>query len=134
MAKRKRIRELIEDRRRLFSRSMKIVWVLSIAVVAYLSLSPRIDLPFGFKGIDKVYHSLAYLWLAVIPFLGFHSFKIALAGALLMIPFGIGLEYAQDYVHGRFFSVADMVANGTGVILGMTLGKYLKSWSFASYH
>jgi len=133
MAKEKRNKELMEGRWRLFSRSMQFVWVLSIALVAYLSLSPQIDLPFGFKGIDKVYHSLAYLWLAVIPFLGFQSIKIALVGALLMIPFGIGLEYAQDYVHGRFFSVADMVANGTGVVLGMTLGKYLKSWSFVSY-
>jgi VanZ family protein len=133
MAKKKRNKELMGGRWRLFSRFMQFVWVLSIAFVAYLSLTPQIDLPFGFKGIDKVYHSLAYLWLAVIPFLGFQSIKIALVGALLMIPFGIGLEYAQDYVHGRFFSVADMVANGTGVVLGMTLGKYLKSWSFVSY-
>ncbi len=51
-----------------------------------------------------------------------------------MIPFGIGLEYAQDFVPGRFFSVADMVANGTGVVLGMALGKYFKSWSFVPYH
>ena len=116
---------------RFFPRIMQIVWVLSIAVVAYLSLSPKIDLPLVFSGIDKVYHSLAYLWLAVIPFLGFQGVKIALAGALLMIPLGIGLEYAQDLVHGRFFSVADMVANGTGVVLGMVLGKYVKSWSFA---
>ena len=134
MAKKKRKKGLMEGRWRLFPRFMQVVWVLSIALVAYLSLSPQIDLPFGFKGIDKVYHSLAYLWLAVIPFLGFQTFKIALAGALLMIPFGIGLEYAQDYVHGRFFSVADMVANGTGVVLGMILGKYLKSWSFMPYH
>ena len=50
-----------------------------------------------------------------------------------MIPFGIGLEYAQDFVHGRFFSVADMIANGTGVVLGMALGKHVKSWSFIHY-
>ena len=131
MAERKRTKELMEGRWRMFHRFMQVVWLLSIALVAYLSLSPQIDLPFGFKGIDKVYHSLAYLWLAVIPFLGFQRIKIALAGALLMIPFGIGLEYAQDYVPGRFFSVADMVANGTGVVLGMALGKYVKSWSFA---
>ena len=124
----------MEGRRRLFSRFIQFVWVLSIALVAYLSLSPQIDLPFDFRGIDKVYHSLAYLWLAAVPFLGFQSIKMALAGALLMIPFGIGLEYAQDYVPGRFFSVVDMIANGTGVVLGMTLGRYLKSWFFVSYH
>lgn len=134
MAKGKRKKGLMEGRWHLFSRFMQFVWVLSIALVAYLSLSPQIDLPFDFRGIDKVYHSLAYLWLAAIPFLGFQSIKIALAGALLMIPFGIGLEYAQDYVPGRFFSVADMVANGTGVLLGMALGKYFKSWSFVPYH
>ena len=52
--------------------------------------------------------------------------RIALAVAFLMLLFGIGLEYAQDFVPGRFFSVADMAANSIGVVLGVFFGRYLK--------
>lgn len=128
-----RKKKLMRNSWPLFSRLIQFVWILSIAFVAYFSLSPQVDFSLEFRGIDKLYHSLAYLWLAAAPFFGFPSIKIALVGALLMIPFGIGLEYAQDYVHGRFFSVVDMIANGTGVILGMVLGRYLKYRFFAGY-
>jgi VanZ family protein len=116
-----------------FSISLKIIWVLSIAFVAYLSLSPTIEFPFKFKGIDKVYHSLAYLWLATIPFFGFRHLKMAFAGAFLMIPFGIALEYAQRFVMGRLFSTGDMAANAIGVILGIALGMLLKSRLFVNF-
>jgi VanZ family protein len=91
-----------------------------------MSLTPQIELPFEFRGVDKVFHSLGYLWLAVIPFFGFERFKMALVGASLMFLLGIGLECIQGFVPGRFFSVADMIANGIGVVLGVFLGLYLK--------
>jgi len=118
---------LKENHRFLFSRVMQFVWIASIAFVAYLSLNPRVDFPFDFRNIDKVYHSLAYLWLAGIPFFGFQRFKTALAGACLMLPLGIALEFAQGFVAGRFFSISDMIANAIGVLLGVSLGRYLKS-------
>jgi len=93
---------MTEPRRHLLARFVKIVWILSIAFVAYLSLTPRINIPFHFREMDKAYHFLAYLWLAAVPFLGFQRVKIALVGALLMLPFGIALEYAQGYVLGLF--------------------------------
>ena len=124
-------KQLMNDRWYLFSRWVQLIWIVSIAFVAYVSLSPQIVLPVDFKGADKVYHFLAYLWLAVIPFFGFQNLKIALAGALCMLPFGIGLEYAQGFMLGRFFSMADMAANGIGVFLGLSLGRYIKAKYFA---
>ena len=118
------------DRWPLFSRFAQLIWIISIAFVAYVTLYPQLDLPVDFRGADKVYHFLAYLWLAAIPFLGFQRVKIALACALFMLPFGIALEYAQGFVLGRFFSVPDMIANGVGVILGLSLGRYAKSRYF----
>ncbi len=112
--------------RRLLPKLAQLVWVISVVFVSYLSLSPQIELPFEFKGVDKACHSLAYLWLAAIPFFGFERSRIALAVAFLMLLFGIGLEYAQDFVPGRFFSVADMAANSIGVVLGVFFGRYLK--------
>jgi len=123
----------MNDRWPLFSRLVQSIWIISIAFVVYVTLSPQIDFPMDFTGADKVYHFLAYVWLAVIPFFGFQRVKIALAGALIMLPLGIGLEYAQGFVPGRFFSVADMFANGIGVVLGLSLGKYFKSRYFVSY-
>ena len=80
----------------------------------------------GIQADIKVFHSLGYLWLAVIPFFGFERFKTALVGAFSMFLLGIGLEYVQNFVPGRLFSVADMIANSIGVILGISFGLYLK--------
>lgn len=103
-------------------------WFLSILLVSYLSLIPRIEIPYEFSGMDKAFHFLAYLWLAVLPFFGFKPFKMAITGALLMVPLGIGLEFAQGFVPGRFLSVADMIADSAGVASGLLLGSYLKSF------
>jgi len=105
---------------------MQFAWALSIASVIYLSLNPRIEFPFKLNNIDKIYHFLAYLWLAAIPFFGFQRLKMALTGACLMIPLGIALEFGQRFVQGRTFAVTDMVANTVGVILGVVLGCYIR--------
>jgi len=107
---------------------MKAIWIISVVFVAYLSLVPKIEFPIDVEGIDKVYHSLAYLWLAAIPFLGFQRLTLALASASLMIPFGIALEYGQRFLAmGRFFSFGDMIANLIGVIVGVALGMLFKA-------
>ena len=103
-------------------------WFLSIILVSYLSLIPQIEISYEFSGMDKAFHFLAYLWLAVLPFFGFKPFKMVVTGALLMIPLGIGLEFAQGFVPGRFLSVADMIADSAGVASGLLLGSYLKSF------
>ena len=105
-----------------------LVWAISIGTVSYLSLTPAVELPFGFKWDDKVYHAFAYLWLSVLPLLCFQRRKFDLAGALMMAPFGILIEFAQRFVPGRHFSLGDMIANIVGVILGILLVKYLKSY------
>ncbi len=102
-----------------------------MAMVTYLSLTPRIDFPYDFDNADKVYHMLAYLWLAALPFFAFLSPKAALAATLGMIPLGAGLEIAQYYVPGRSFSLADMAANCLGVILGIWLARYAKRFRFS---
>ncbi len=116
----------MENKQPLLFRFMQIAWLISIAFVVYLSLRPDIEFPVQFNNIDKIYHFIAYLWLAVVPFFGFHRFRMALLGACFMIPMGVILEFAQSFVPGRFFSVYDMAANTTGVILGIGLGRYLK--------
>jgi VanZ family protein len=101
-------------------------WFLSIILVSYLSLTPHIQIPYEFSGADKLAHFLAYLWLGILPFFGFARLRAALTGALLMILLGVGLEFAQSYVPGRNFSVADMAADCAGVVSGIFLAKQIK--------
>ena len=101
-------------------------WFLSIILVSYLSLTPLIQVPYEFIGADKLGHFLVYLWLGILPFFGFARLRVAFTGALLMILLGAGLEFAQAYVPGRNFSVADMAANCAGVVAGIFLAKQTK--------
>jgi VanZ family protein len=107
-------------------RLILIIWFISIGAIIYLSIIPKIELPFGFKWDDKIHHFLAYLWLSVLPLIGFRRLKLGLTGAALMIPLGIGLEVAQNFIPGRFFSIFDMTINTIGVLSGIFLVKKLK--------
>lgn len=102
-------------------------WVISIILVVGLSLTPRIEIPYQISGSDKLAHCLAYAWLAFLPFFGFARIRAAFTGALLMVPLGIALEFAQRHVPNRDFSVLDMVANSAGVALGIVLARYVKN-------
>ena len=100
-------------------------------MVIHMSLSPRIEFPYDFSNADKVYHILAYLWLSTLPLFAFLTPKAAFAGTIGMIPMGIGLEFAQAYVPGRCFSLADMTANCLGVMMGIWLARYAKRLYFS---
>lgn len=106
--------------------SVKAAWFISMAFVARLSLMPAVDMPQLFPGADKIAHCLAYGWLAVLPFFGFEKMRAAFVGAVLMLPYGIILELAQEHVPGREFSFGDIAADGVGVFLGMVAARCLK--------
>ncbi len=99
----------------------RVIWVISISLVSYLSLMPRLDLPQTFSGADKIAHFLAYFWLSAVPFFGFSDIRRALKAALWMIGLGIGLEFGQLWVPGRQLSFFDMLANSAGVMVGILL-------------
>jgi len=102
-------------------------WVISIILVVCLSLTPRIEIPYQFTGADKLAHCLAYAWLAILPLFAFERMRAAFTGAFLMVPLGIGLEFAQRHVPGRDFSVLDIVADNAGVALGIVAAGYVKN-------
>ena len=107
--------------------SIQSAWVISIILVVCLSLMPRIEMPYQFGGADKVAHCLAYAWLAILPFFGFAKMRAAFTGAFLMVPLGIGIEFAQQHVPGRDFSILDMVADSAGVALGIVVARWVKN-------
>ena len=111
----------------LFSLIMLFLWGVSIGMVCYLSIAPRVEFPIVFRRADVVYHFCAYLWLSFLPFISSRSIQRAWISALLMIPLGIGLEFGQHFVPARVFSITDMAANSCGVLVGIVCGLYLRS-------
>lgn len=93
------------------------VWV---AVVFYLSLTPRPPEPFSFSNADKLEHMLAYgllmLWFCQLQFT-----RTWLAAAFVAM--GIGLEFLQGMSGFRHFDYADMVANSAGVLMGWVIAR-----------
>ena len=93
-----------------------------VALVVYLSLtSSPVDPGLDFPLVDKVYHAFAYFvlmaWFAQIYHDRFQRNMIAVTFIVL----GITLESLQSFDPNRYFEFADMVANTTGVILGLLL-------------
>jgi len=111
----------------LFSFIILFLWGVSIGMVSYLSIVPRVKFPVDFRWADVVYHFCAYLWLSFLPFIGFRSLLGGSISALLMIPLGIGLEFGQYFVPTRVFSITDMAANSCGVLIGIVCGLFLRS-------
>jgi len=97
-------------------------WLL-IGLVVYLSLAPHppelMSLPF--PNGDKLEHGFAYaslsLWFCQI----YPSTRSRMITMVALIGLGIGLEFAQGWTGYRTFEVGDMVADGSGVMLGFLL-------------
>lgn len=110
-------------------------WGLAVAVVVRQSLIPQPDMLLDVPQIDKLWHALAYLLLALLAAESFRgrqqlpspsgSTPAARRAAWSMALLGVGLELAQAYVPGRVASVADMAANAAGTWLGVLLAGHL---------
>lgn len=97
-------------------------WLL-VGVVAYLSLTshPPEFAPLLFPHADKLEHGFAYaslsLWFCQIYVRGYPRAVMA----VILVGLGITLEFLQGLGGYRMFEVADMLANGLGVLLGFLL-------------
>ncbi|HLO95331.1 MAG TPA: VanZ family protein [Burkholderiaceae bacterium] len=95
-----------------------ILFALSLLVISYLALSPTppkaADLAW-----DKLNHFAAFGALAVLGGLSWPARKQLLAAALLA--YGVLIEILQTQVPGRSAEWADLLADGIGVLLGLSL-------------
>ena len=95
---------------------------LLIALIWYLSLTPE-PLDTGIDNGDKAGHFLAYGllmgWFAQI----YIQLKPRLVLMLAFILMGVLLEVLQSMTAVRTYSHADMVANTTGVFIGLLLSQ-----------
>ena len=99
--------------------------VLTLTVIAYLSLAPATEVPLPDTS-DKAKHFVAYLVLggalgiSLGPRRGLYALIFATA-------YGIVLEIAQDVMDtGREGSITDALANAAGVACGVWAAKLLR--------
>lgn len=91
----------------------------------WLSLWPLEQLP-PVPGGDKLHHFIAYATLALLAVFRRQGIKGILLVATGAIALGGAVEIIQPYVnrHGEF---EDFIANGAGVLIGITLGMLVRN-------
>ena len=94
-------------------------WALLCAVVAIAALTPADSAP-TMTPSDKIDHFLAFAALAGAGALSMPDrLRSLLIVATTMLAFGAGIEWGQTFVPGRFGDMADVLADGVGVLLGL---------------
>lgn len=108
----------------------RIVFVVVLFVLLYFTLIPQPPKPIELSNIDKVYHLIAFASFSFIFKLAF----VDLTGKTIVISstlLGIAIEFAQYFIPGRGFSIADMVADFTGVVIGLLIAEILTKQSLS---
>jgi VanZ family protein len=101
------------------------IWLLvgcgMVAAVVVLSLIP-VEVDLG-EDSDKLAHFLAYgslsLWFGMI----FTGTSRQLGITVAIVALGVVLEFLQGLTGYRTFSIADMIANALGAVLGWGLAQ-----------
>ncbi len=110
----------------MWKKSVLCLWAISIVYVIFESITPTPDFPADFNFADKVYHALAYAWLAALPTVGFRQRKAALYATGAMIVLGVALEIVQAFLPTRSCELGDMLADAVGAVSGFYLGSLIK--------
>jgi len=99
------------------------LWLLLFVLVGVGSLmSPDMLPPVDISGFDKVQHFVGYAVLSAGAVALFARLRTQALIALVIIGFGIGLEFAQaSLTTDRMGDVADALANSLGVLGGLLL-------------
>ena len=97
-------------------------WAL-LLLVATGSVIPGVVIT-GFSAADKIVHALSYFVL-MAWFSGMYARRRHPAIALVLLVFGVVLEFVQARLPYRLFDPLDLLANATGILFGLAL-----SWSF----
>ena len=103
-----------------------IVTIILFVIITLLSFAPiQLSGSFGFIGVDKIYHVVAYFCLA-FP-LPISRPRLTIWVALGIIVYGGSIELIQ-YLFNREPSWWDFIANGIGVIVGAAIARQMGLW------
>lgn len=90
---------------------------LSLLAILYLATTSN-PYPIPSAPSDKVNHLIAFLELAILARLGWPKARVLPVVAAL-IGYGGGIELIQSQLDHREFSLADLLADGAGIALGL---------------
>jgi len=99
----------------------RIIFFFSLLLIFYFSVVPASSIPniaaLSFVS-DKIIHALIFLYLS---FVGLNSYfnlpKLLLLGLIFI--FGLAIEIIHFYHPYRFFEVADLISNLSGILLAL---------------
>ena len=104
------------------ARLLRVVFVLLLAAIIYLSIAPGEATPISGLFWDKAQHALAY---AVLGLVGLAAFGGRWPVLVALFAVSGGLEIAQALMpYGRQGDLLDMVANGTGLVLALLAWRF----------
>ena len=107
-------------------RSLKVLFWMSFVAINILALSPAPYLPplEIFNWWDKAQHSIAFASLAVLAVLAYPEASKRRIAFLLIVQ-GVLIEVLQYFSGYRYGDWQDALADGVGVLLGLTLAAWL---------
>lgn len=99
------------------SAGFQILLGLAILVTSIAMLTPSSGYPFWFWQADKLVHVLVFLVLAFLADAGWPEKPYSPIKYLPLLGYGLAVELLQHYVPTRTTSLADLLADGTGLAL-----------------
>jgi len=100
-----------------------IIGYIMVVFVIYSSLDTAPIVLMTFDNSDKLLHITAYFGLMGWFLQIYHSKKMHFILACLFIAMGVSLEFLQGMGGVREFDIYDMLANASGVFIGLLLVK-----------
>ena len=90
---------------------------LALLLASWLALTPNpIEMPQGMQ-LDKLAHLATYLLLAFLVDASWPDRGFGLPKWAFLLGYGIAIELIQSQIPNRVFSLADVAANATGIVL-----------------
>lgn len=92
------------------------VLIVSVAGIMFLATTSQ-PYPIPSAGNDKINHILAFIELTVVSRLAWPNLRPIFL-ALILLGYGLSIELIQDQLSYRYFSLADLLADGIGIAIG----------------
>ena len=95
----------------------RIVLIACVATILWLALSPNPPNPAGLFDLDKVNHVGAFFALSLLADYSYLARSALAQKGAALLSFGLLIEGLQYWVGYRYFEVADLIADGGGIVL-----------------
>jgi len=92
-------------------------WLILIIIFSLITLPKTAG--YNIPNLDKLEHLFSYFLLMFLFAQCYKTWRIRIIYAVVFISLGVVLEFLQSFTLTRQFEYADMVANTSGVILGL---------------